>query len=459
MFFQLGVSVIRLRILFVNTFLLVSVLVRISVMSPGPSSKESDYLYSLSNKGEYGQLVQYIANHERESVRYGAAGVLSESVHAFAQQRTPKAQQMLVQSVVTDPSDAVRGKVMRVLLEIDESTADTVITWLESNPDAVRNSSPYPLILTKWNSSQHVSLRYLAVVGFGRTSGKNSVTKLRTKLKEEDSIRVLCRAIEEAGEIGDESFVTPIQQHLRGDENDYYDAGAWSEYSQSAVQQQAVEALVEIGTNAAYEALVTSTRSSDTELKQYAIKEIGRFGLEDTVDVVVDQLDDEDDDLREDAAKGVITAFTESYFEDSDDVRRSALEAIVDDVSVNVSSEFASIIEESDAKTEKRNAAWVLGELDEVSSDAVDSLFDSLREGDAYLQNISMASLSKINENNNDFDVDAKLQRFRKSVSEDSDMYELCDVLEELMSNTAEEAKKNIVEYSYVSDPSDYPSS
>lgn len=425
-------------------------------MSSGPSQKETDYLYSLANNGHYEKLVQYIRQHERESVRFGAAGVLSESIDSFKRHKTEEHQSELVRSVLTDPSDSVRGMVMQILLDIDESIADAVITRLELNPNSVSKSQPYPRILTTWNSSQYDALRYLAVVGFGRTASRSSVTKLRTKIIEEDNIRVLCRAIEESGGVGDEKFVTPIQDHLRADESEYYVEQDDTQYSVSDVKERAVDALVEIGTDAAYEALVTSTRSTDFNLRQHAIKQIGRFGAQDTVEVVVEQFNEEDEELREDAAEGVITAFTESDFDEGGEIRDTALDLISEDVSVDVSTEFASIVEESSDDLEKRNAAWLLGEIDEASEEGVDGLLSSLTEDDDYLRRISAASLSKIGDRNKDLSIDEKIVEFRDSLGEDSDAHELCDFLEESLSSTAEEAKKNVVEYSYVTDPSDY---
>lgn len=422
-----------------------------------PATSQSDRLYMLSTQGEYGEIIKYIRNHEQEGVRYGAAGVLSESLDSFTRQKTPELQNELIKVVLTDPSDQVRGKVMEILLGIDESIANTVITRLAANPNAVQSHDPYPLILTRWNSSSHPSLRYLAVAGLGRINNSTAVTKLRTKIKQEDNIRVLCRSIKEAGRIGDESFVTPIQEHLRADDYNYYTDIDDNTYSVTQVKHQAIESLVEIGTDAAYEALVTSTRSSDEELKQHAIKEIGRLGAQDTVDVIVKELDtDEGDNIREDAAEGIITAFKESEFERGDEIRQSALQLIADDVSTDVSREFAAIITEENTTPEKRNAAWLLGELDETSNPAVESLFKCIRADDTYLQRIAAASLSKL-DGIDEVSIEDKVSECKTSIAEDSEhAHKLCEYLENSLTNSAQEAKKNAIEYTYVTSPEDY---
>ena len=114
-----------------------------------PPSALFDHLYSLSSRGAYDELIRYLRTHEEEDVRYGAAGVLAESVGGFNEQITPARRKALVDAVRTDPSDAVRANVVKTLLAIDESIADNIITRLEMAPESTPTETPYPLILTK----------------------------------------------------------------------------------------------------------------------------------------------------------------------------------------------------------------------------------------------------------------------------------------------------------------------
>ena len=66
-------------------------------MAGRPSPKNTDQLYALSNRGEYGTLIRYIRSHNNEHVRFGAAGVLSESIEEFTEKATPRHQQALVE--------------------------------------------------------------------------------------------------------------------------------------------------------------------------------------------------------------------------------------------------------------------------------------------------------------------------------------------------------------------------
>ena len=420
-------------------------------MAGRPSPRNTDQLYALSNRGEYGSLIRYIRNHNDEHVRFGAAGVLSESIEGFKEEVTPRLQQALVESVLNDPSDDVRAAVLNVLLSIDESTIDTIITRLETEPQSTPTGTPYPLILTKWHGKPRAPLRFLAVAGFGRVRSRNTIEKLRTTIIREENMRVLRRAIEEGGAVGDERFVTPIQEHLRMDNEKY--EGSTKSKQVERVKEAAVEALVKIGSNGAYEALLTASRSSDEMLKEEVISQIGKFGARDTVDVVVDKLDADDNDaLRREAASGVITSFTESEFEDNHEVRQRTIERIDEEISTDVSAEFAGIVSEAPRNAEKRNAAWLLGQLESETDIAVDSLLDALNDDDEYLRTIAAASLTNIDHSKLEEKVDAVLD----TADEESEAHKLASFLKSHLTNDAAAAKKELVDYRYVSKPSDY---
>ena len=419
-------------------------------MAGSPAPSQTDHLYALANRGDYDQLVQYIRTHSDESVRYGAAGIVAESLDEFTAQLTPQIRRLLVESALSDPSDAVRAQVVTILRAIDESTIDNIITQLEMDPQATPTDTPYPLILTKWHSSPRAPLRFLAVVGFGRVGSQSTVAKLRTTITRETDLRVLRRAIEEAGTVGDETFVSPIQDHLRAG-NDEFQQSDTEQIER--VKEAAVDALIQIGTAAAYEALVTASRSTDEALKQHVIGEIGRFGAEETVDLVVDELDAEtNEELRTEAAEGVITTFTESDFEEGDAVRQRAIEKIAEDVSIDVSAEFASIVDDSPYESERRNAAWLLGQLESSSEDAASCLVDALQADDAYLRQIAAASLTQLE----NAEVESEIESVLETVDEDTEVQTLASFVQSALQNTAAEAKKELVEYTHVVEPSDY---
>ena len=398
-----------------------------------PDSALFDHLYSLSSRGAYRELIRYIRTHDDEDVRYGAAGVLSESVAGFATEITPQTRKALVDVVRNDPSDAVRANVVKTLLAIDESIADNIITRLEMAPESTPTETPYPLILTKWHERQWPELRYLAVVGFERVGSPTTTEKLRTTIQRETDLRVLRRAIEASGAVGDETFITPIKSYLRIDDDTQYQSADAEQIRR--IKQAAVEALVDIGTDGAYEALLTASRGTDPELKACAISEIGRLAPDEAVDLIVDELDDDADDaVRQEAAEGLITTFTESDFEEGHAVRQQALAEMGEDVDAAVSDAFASIVDDSPHKPEQRNAAWLLGQLETATEDTVDSLLSALTHEDDYLRIIAAAGLTTLDPAL----VDQKLTAFRDSVNEDSPAYDLASMIQSRLDSGSE---------------------
>jgi hypothetical protein len=210
---------------------------------------------------------------------------------------------------------------------------------------------------------------------------------------------------------------------------------------------------VKIGTNAAYEALVTASRGTDEELKEHVISEIGKFGAQKTVDLIVDELhNEENDELRGEAAEGIITSFTQTDFEEGHSVREEALDLIGEDVSTSVSNEFADIVRESPRKSEQRNAAWLLGQLDTTDQETLECLLASLEDDDAYLRKVATASLTNLDP----IKVEDKMETYLEQVEEGTEAHKLATFIKENIKDEAEEAKKELVNYSYVGSPSDY---
>ena len=411
-----------------------------------------DHLYTLANRGDYEQLVKYLRQHDSESVRFGAAGILAESTEGLRSNLTDEMQTALIRAVLSDSSEQVRNKVVYTLIQIDESTIDNIISRWASRPRSTPTDSPYPLILTRWESADAWPLRYLAVVGFGETASASAQTKLGRILFNERHATVLRRAINESGEIGNSDYVSPIQQYLRTDANEVELDGSTGV---NEIKQAAVDALVKIGNDGAYEALVSASRSSDADLKKTVLSEIGRLGARETIDVVVDELDnDHNDAIREKAAEGVLTSFQQADRDSGDDIRQQAIQTIAKDIDADVSAEFRSVVEESQQKPEQRNAIWLLGKLECSDRQTAETLTECLSDNDEYVRKLAAASLTQ-------FDPQVAIdeaQAILDTADEGSPAYELANFVTASLTDDAAEAKKNLVEYTKVSDPSDYTS-
>lgn len=407
--------------------------------------RSQDILYSLSNKGEYGKLIEYIQKHNDKHVRYGAAGVLLESVYEFKMKANKEDHKKLIDIVLTEPNDSIRAKVLEILIQIkDESVLETIITRLGSSSYPTPKKTPYPRILTKWHSSTYYTLRLLAVVGFGSITEKSYKTKLRTSIRKESHVKVLRRAIEEGGKIGDETFVTPIQNYIYNPSDEFQTT---DESEVEDIKKTAIEALVEIESDAAYEALLAATRKKDKSLKEHAIKKIGEFGAERSLDIVVDKLDAKDSKIRKSAAESVLDTVSES--DDSHSIRMKIIEELNKDSDVNVTDQFSEIVSDADENPKRRNSAWLIGQLEESSENNIEALLQAVVSEDPYLQKIAAASLYKLDKDS----VIEHIEEYLTEVNTNSDEYEL---LKYIKSRLETDYKKEVVEYTYVTKPSDY---
>ena len=406
-----------------------------------------DFLYSLASRGEYNRLIEYIQAHDDSSVRYGAAGVLLESTDKFKMQTNTTHCKELLTIVLTEPNDSVRAKVLEILLEIeDESILDNIITRLGSSSQPTPTETPYPRILTKWHSSRHYTLRLLAIVGFSSISGRSYLTKLRTSIKKESNVTVLRRAIEEGGNVGDETFVSPIQDYIHMPPEQFQTSDT---EEIEAVKKTAIEALVEIGSDASYEALLSATRRRDQMLKEYAIKKIGEFGAKKSLDIVINELDADDEKIQKSAAESVLGTFEKE--DDSHEIRMKVLNELSSSADVSVCDQFAKIITSNSEDTcKKRNSAWLLGQLKESSDNTIEALLTAIESGDQYLQKIAAASLYQLD--NKDV-VEAITQRLTQ-IEPETPEYNLLTFIKQQIEK---DHKKDVIEYTYVTEPTDYP--
>jgi hypothetical protein len=72
-----------------------------------------DKLYTLANNQDYSKLIDYATKHSQESVRFGASGVLTEFIDSSSPSFSPMERKRLIDGVLNDPSDTVRGKSLK----------------------------------------------------------------------------------------------------------------------------------------------------------------------------------------------------------------------------------------------------------------------------------------------------------------------------------------------------------
>jgi hypothetical protein len=82
-------------------------------------------------------------------------------------------------------------------------------------------------------------------------------------------------------------------------------------------------------------------------------------------------------------------------------------------------------------------------------------LVDALDDADPDLRKIASASLTKLDQAT----VERKIESLLATVDEESEAHALASFVQSNLQDTAAEAKKELVEYTHVTTPSDYTSS
>ena len=408
--------------------------------------QQKDFLYSLANRDEYDTLITYVETHDDNHVQYGAAGVLVEFSERFKMKTNSNQVDRLITIVITNSNDRIRSKVLELLIETqDDSILEEIVSRLGDNNFSDPPEKPYPRILTKWHASEEPPLRMLAIVGFASINEVSYHTKIRTSIQNESHPDVLQKAIEAGGEIGDETFVTPIQQYIYKESTEFQTTNI---SKVEDIKKVAIDSLVQIGTEASYEALLAATRKNEKTLKQYAIKKIGEFGADKSIDIVVTELTNKSENIRKSAAKSVLKSVQEVE-EDGHKARLKILNELSTDSNITPSRQFAEITTESNQDPERRNSAWLLGQIKDSSTNTITALFDAIQSEDPYLRQIAAASLYQLDKTKVVKEIDEQID----SIEKETPAYNLLSYIRDQLEK---EHKKDVIEYTYVSDPEDY---
>lgn len=404
---------------------------------------QSDYLYKLAEKQEYTKLVEIITTHSQTEVRYGAAGILVEEDTKFTTTITPDQQKMLVTHILKEPNDKVRSKIVQLLLQIDTSIIDTIIYRFKI--DQTPNNIPYPLVFTRYTSKEW-PLRYLAAAGFGTVGSQTTIRKLLTMLQNESHPKVLYRVIQESGEVGNEQFVDPLKRYIDITEEQF--KSSTTDQQIKKIQEATVESLIKIGTSAAFEAVLTASRSRDDHAKDVILEKIGKFGYKDSIKVLTKNIQSESDSIQKSAASGAVKLLKNA---ENDTTRQQLIQELQTKSDSNISQHFTTIIQDSAQTIERRNAALILGELDELREQDITTLLETFDSNDDVLKIISASSLYKINCNI----CRKKLQEHISTIkTDDTQLRTFLQNLKELLEK--EDPKKRVANYTYVSEPDDY---
>lgn len=410
-------------------------------MGVGPQDTETRFLHSLANSGQFERLIRYLGSNEPTRVRRVAADYITQTVDTLKEQATPDDITKLYEAVLIETDDTVRARVIESLIYIDDAAIDRLVRKIEANDSPTPTDTPHPLLYLRWIDSQHVELRLLAVAGLGSVGSKQVTEHLLEACEDHDS-RVQVRALTECGRLGSAQCVDTAIGLLDADD--------------TRVRRAAVKALVKIGTEDALMAIMPIASGSESDLRGEVLRHLGNVGSLTVFGVLLDAATGDVDILREIAVKSIIELIIHAPTENRSLVRETITTHLQHTADSTIHRELRALATVDDPRI-RRNATWVLGAIvdPEKHTQSVKTLIRGIDDSDEMTATVAVSQLTE-------HDTGVIINHLEAFISEytgelDSETLQRADhIRAEITALDADDHRRDAVEYTVVSDPSDY---
>lgn len=317
------------------------------IMPPNDENKNilSESLPPLAAKGQFQRLARYVASSEPLFIRKKAASLLEAYAAEINSEERENIRDQLITAVITDPEEEVQARAIETLIEIDNSAIDTLVEKLLTRNSSTPTETPYPLVLTEWLGSDYSALRLLAVAGLGELGTPRIIPDLAKTCSDPDP-RVQQRAIAECGCIGEGECIDALIDCLQSKE--------------IAISSAAASSLIEAGTEKAIQAVLSRATQENPGIRRTAIAEIGTVGSLDIFGFLIYGLEDDREDIRQNAIASCVELICAAPRSESHIIRetvRSQFEAMPDE---NIIPQLISMYYDADRWPIRRNAIWLL---------------------------------------------------------------------------------------------------
>lgn len=404
-----------------------------------PRNTETQFLASLASSGQFGRLAGYLGSNEPPKVRRKAARHLSQSLEALAEQDTTALIEELYRATLTETDDAVRARIIETLVYLDDTAVDTLVEKIESDNHPTPTDSPHPLLYVRWLDSKHVELRLLAVAGLGSVGGAQVARRLAAACSDHDD-RIRIRAVEECGQLGDPRCVEAVVGCL--------------DASNIAVRTAAARALVRIGTDEALAAVMPLAKEGELQVRRAVVEEVGTVGSLAVFGVILKALDHSDEQFRTAAARAAVELIAHAPSADRYTIRKTIGTHLQQSPDRDLIPEIRASTD-AEEPTIRRNAIWLLGELldPDTHTESLQTLVRSIADSDTKTAKIAVSQLTALDQPM----ILDHVEAFIQTTELDSPALKRADFIrEKVTAKTADDHLKEAVEYTKVTDPSDY---
>lgn len=404
---------------------------------------ETAFLYELARNSEELKLLEYLTEADEPIIRYRAAELLGGLTTGTSPDVQERIHRTLQRTARGDDHDEVRAAAIDALYLRDEEFLEELIDevaagGLDDPPEWMGVDRP-----TEWLDADYAEFRLVAAAALGRIGDRTATSALVDAFTDPD-VRVRARAVRACGAIGDPRCIDALASRL----DDGHDQ----------VRRAAARALASIGTEEAIAALAPAARSDTEEVRVIAVGELGAAGSLEPLPLLVEALDDRSELVRRTATRSVLELLASAPSDRSHAVREDVAERVVDAAPPDIVSQLLSILNGNQPGPIRRNATWLLGQLVRSDLECPDGaqayLVEALDDPDEITAKFAMSALVDLD----DSGVVTRLRRFVRSDEPSETAVSRAEFVlgKKRDPGPSREAVSNSVEFTYVSDPSDY---
>jgi HEAT repeat protein len=334
-------------------------------------------LFTLEKRGDVEALAKLLRESDSEAVRKRAAKILGG-----LDETDDTAVNRLVAVAQSDPDGGVRAAAIDALDQ--QGAVEQLVTAMSgSGIDAESAEWANADALVEALGASEPEMRMAAATVLGRI-GSSRATAALVKRLDEPNPRVRARVARALGRIGDPGAVEPLAARV-ADEH-------------LTVRRAIAEALGLVGGEAALEALV-DLLDDDTEMvRRIAASSLGNFGTTRPVNPLVAALADSSAVVRQAAVFSLIELLSNAPSRRNHQLRETIVERLSAEGDRNVVGPLVDIVEEGTQPHQRRNAAWLLGEVagPDDGNDAIAALAGLLSDDDDMAAQFAATSLASI---------------------------------------------------------------
>ncbi len=340
----------------------------------GEGSMGYQTFYELERSGDTEKLIGILGNNENPDMRKRAADVLSE----YPQEDVMNA---LIDAALNDEDEEVKKVAGSSITKMDSE--EGIKKLIKLSKSFAKSRLPWPAVnlLIEALEVDDPVLKMNSARALGRL-GEDKAVKPLVKLLDDDDPMVRKSAILALGMIGNPKAAKYIEKHLDDDDEE--------------VRRAALDALHDLSKGKGRKPFLRALNDDNDSIRAMAVRSLGEYGKVNHVDKISKYLEDDSEEVRESATWALMELLSKTSESQSHKIREKLSEKINVAEKEVVSKALENILENAKKDNMKRNAIWMLGNIEDEES--VDLLIEYLGSDDRQMNMLSAASLGKIGE-------------------------------------------------------------